>query len=377
MPENRREDFKNLLQNLGESLDISEAQYEEATKHYEAVGNWLNAKGSPIAAFVPTIYPQGSFRLGTVTKPVNEADEYDLDLTCELKALRKEDVTQSQLKSHVGDRLRANETYKKMLEECVRCWRLHYADSVRFHMDVLPAISDLGAGNGAGRVAGAILIPDKDLHAWQYSNPIGYAEWFKGRMKVRREAALVRLAEALRVKVEDVPDYKIKAPLQRAVQILKRHRDVMFKDDQDDRPISVIIATLAGHAYNNEADILEALERIIAGMPRFIEVRNGVAWVPNPVHPEENFADRWRSYPQRAVKFNRWLAQVRVDMEAALRGDVNEMVAGLEPRFGEKIVREAAARAFPSKAGAGRVSVVAAPAAREVRITSPSKPWGA
>ena len=373
MASNRREEFRNLLENLGESLDISEAQYEAATKHYEAVGKWLNAKDSPIVAYLPAIYPQGSFRLGTVTKPVNEADHHDVDLTCELKALREENVTQSQLKTFVGQRLLAHDTYKRMLEERNRCWRLEHADSVRFHMDILPAISDRRRPEGPGRIAGAILIPDKELHDWQSSNPIGYAEWFKLRMKVRREAGLVRLAEALRIKVQDIPDYKVKTPLQRAIQILKRHRDVMFAEDQDNRPISIIISTLAAHAYNNEADILEALENIVAGMPRYIEARNGVSWVTNPVNSQENFADKWQSHPQRGVAFTRWLRQIQVDLESAIKKtDVEDMVTGLKPRFGEKIITEAASRVFPMKSGTGRI---VAPAAREVQISNPSKPW--
>ncbi len=82
-----------LLQQLAESLDISDAQYEAAVKHYEAVGDWLSKNDSPIVVHDPQIYPQGSFRLGTMIKPFNDADQYDIDLVCELKALRKENVT--------------------------------------------------------------------------------------------------------------------------------------------------------------------------------------------------------------------------------------------------------------------------------------------
>jgi len=372
---NRRDDFRSLLQTVGESLDISETQYEAATKHYEAVSDWLKAEGSPLASCSPKMYSQGSFRLGTVTKPVNDDDEYDFDFACELKALREESISQSRLKKDLGARLNANETYRKMLEEGNRCWRLHYADSLRFHMDILPAIPDRRP-SATPTLLGAILIPDKTLHDWQASNPIGYSEWFKERMKVRREAALIRLAESMRVKVEDIPDYKIKTPLQRAIQILKRHRDMMFKNDRDDRPISIIITTLAAHAYNNEDDLLEALEKIVGGMPQHIEQRNGVAWVSNPVNPEENFADKWQTHPQRAAKFTRWLSQVQVDLGAALRADVDKMVSGLEPRLGEKVIREAAARVFPQKNAAVRASVAAVAPIREVRITNPSKPWG-
>ena len=123
---------------LAEALDISETNFQEARARYEAVGDWLKREGSELAPHVPDIYPQGSFRLGTVTKPINDADEYDIDLVCELTNLTKLEITQKQLKQMVGNRLKINETYRQMLnkEEGRRCWTLNYADGARFHMDI-------------------------------------------------------------------------------------------------------------------------------------------------------------------------------------------------------------------------------------------------
>ena len=58
----------------------------------------------------------------------------------------------------------------------------------------------------------------------------------------RRELVQRRLYAA----VEDVPTYELKTPLQRAVQLLTRHRDVMFADNPDVAPISMILTNLAG-----------------------------------------------------------------------------------------------------------------------------------
>ena len=37
-----------------------------------------------VACYNPEIYPQGSFLLGTVTRPLSDAEEYDIDLVSEL-----------------------------------------------------------------------------------------------------------------------------------------------------------------------------------------------------------------------------------------------------------------------------------------------------
>ncbi len=368
-----------ILQRLAESLDISDSQYESAVKHYEAVGKWLGDEDSPIATYDPQIYPQGSFRLGTMIKPINDTDEYDIDLVCKLKALRKENVTQKQLKDMIGDRLDANERYRKMLKEGKRCWTLQYADSARFHMDILPAIPD-DEINGVTRersvnlTESAILITDRELYNWQRSNPVGYAEWFKERMRIQFNAKRMLLAKSLRASVEEVPEYKVKTPLQQSIQILKRHRDIRFVDDQDDKPISIIITTLAAHAYNNEADLLEALVNIVHGMPSFIQRKEGAPWVENPVNPTENFADKWKKHPQRESKFHRWLKHILKDLDDALNaGDLDNMIGGLNPRFGDRIVNRAALKAFPDRPNSTSVVALAAPS---ISITNPSKPWG-
>lgn len=380
-----------FLLKLAEALDISETHFQEAKDRYEAVGDWLRRDGSDsLASFEPDIYPQGSFRLGTVTKPIDDADEYDIDLVCELKNLSKSEITQKQLKQMVGNRLKANETYKRMLnkEEGRRCWTLNYADGAHFHMDILPSIPEndifksrlMRHGVPSHLTSLAISLTDKTLpnfdlidSAWPQSNPRGYAEWFKSRMRVRFEAIRKAMAESLRASMEDVPEYRIKTPLQRVVQILKRHRDIMFQEDTDDKPISIIITTLAAHAYNNEADLLDALINVVDGMPRYILIVNGVTWIANPVNPLENFADKWQEHPQREQKFRGWLRQVRADLTRILKEeDINTVGDILKPKFGARAVNEALSKT--EKMVIGAAPFIARQPSR-IEITSPNKPW--
>jgi hypothetical protein len=121
------------------------------------------------------------------------------------------------------------------------------------------------------------------------------------------------IARSLQAKTEQVPDWRVKTTLQRSIQILKRHRDIAFGDDAD-RPISIIITTLAAHAYGGNGDLFSVLRHIVNGMPDHIERRDGVWWVPNPVQLEENFADRWNTHQERYRKFLEWLDQVRADL---------------------------------------------------------------
>ena len=398
MPHELRKQFAKFLQYLAEALDISETRYKQAEERYQAVGKWLGRDESILAPYHPEIYPQGSFRLGTVIKPISDAEEYDIDLVCEIK-LEKEKVRQKRLKEAVGQEIlgytQAN-NMKSRPEEGRRCWTLHYADGAQFHLDILPALPDgnsfklllesKGFSNDWSGLAIAITdntLPNYDFldPNWPQSNPRGYAEWFRERMKTQFEAQRKFLAESIQAKIEDVPEYRVRTPLQRAIQILKRHRDIIFAKDQDNKPISIIISTLAAHAYRNEGNLVEALINIVHGMPLYIQKIGDVSWVANPVNPIENFADKWREHPQRERNFRLWLQQVQNDLNKALLSkDIQAISELLKPSLGERVVNEALQK-FP-KSHIARSPIVLAGSAvsgrhepPRVEIKNPSKPW--
>ena len=97
-----------ILESVAEELDIPPTLHEEAVLHYNDVGDWLGASGSPLEPYTPEIYPQGSFRLGTVVRPVKENGEFDIDLVCRVSK-QKEQTTQDELKQLIGDRLKSRE----------------------------------------------------------------------------------------------------------------------------------------------------------------------------------------------------------------------------------------------------------------------------
>lgn len=370
MPQASQQQLADILERIAESLDIPDHVHEDAVKKYEEVGHWLEEKDAVGGRREPLVYPQGSFALGTVTKPIDEDGEYDIDLVYE-RDLRKTSITQEQLKEEAGEHLESfveylHESHREApkLEPGRRCWTLDYPD--QFHMDILPAIpNDEGRDSGGYQSETKILITDKDVREWQHSNPKGYANWFRKQMEYQfqeKRAAMARrqlLAEGVvnlqegmvKAAAEAVPDYKVKTPLQRAIQILKRHRDYYFRDDKDHRPVSIIINTLAANAYAEEDNLVDALLNLIRRMPDFIDDReiNGkrVAWVENPVNHAENFADRWQDeeFPEREEKFRGWLDKADRDFTEALQGGgLHKIIRILGSSLGEAVVKEAAAQ---------------------------------
>lgn len=336
---NEREKLASILQTSADKLDIPDHVYEDATLKYEDVGEHLAADDSDLRAYKPQIYVQGSFRLGTVVQPYGRGDEYDIDLVCQLE-MRKESVTQKDLKAKVGDRLKKREDLARILEPSRRCWILDYpaeAGMPGFHMDILPSIPN------EERKPTGILLTDTELTKWQKSNPVAYAEWFKKRMEVIFRVKKAALAETMLASIEEVPDWRVKTPLQRCVQILKRHRDIHFEKKPDVKPVSIILTTLAAHAYQNEEDIFDALTGIAKRMPNFIENRNGRWWVQNPVDDGENFADKWNDYPERRTAFMAWLQNVSIDFaNVSKAASVDDGLIMLEESLGKHTMEKVA-----------------------------------
>lgn len=359
MSSEKKDAFNRILEDLAGELGITKTQYENLATSYKAVGTWLNDDEN-LKGYDVNVYPQGSFRLGTIIQPINEDDDLDIDLVCRLTS-KPPYWTQEDLKESIGDRLKANAMYSKMIKEKDggrRCWTLLYRENDpkdKYHLDVLPAVVDRATISVIDEMAGreydyenvkksAIRITDKEDSGyavdsnssnWLKSFPDGYAAWFVSRCKtVERWEVLAEAVAPIGTYVEK------KTILQKAIQILKRHRDIMF-DGDDDKPISIIITTLASKAYNKENNLVDALMGIVQRMGLYIKNRGGISWVENPVNPEENFADKWPASPRKKVNFYKWLDAVKSDLQTLLTLVGQDRIYGfISDKFGERVIRK-------------------------------------
>lgn len=331
-----------VLRNAVAELDIPPDLREAANREYRRVGNWLAAEADGDAGWI--VHPQGSFLLNTVVLPTG-MDEYDLDSVCR-REIAKQNTTQSELKSGVGDVLSDYIAAHRDLpdgpvgrKERKRCWTLGYAPSMRFHLDVLPAIPNPEA------LPDGILITDRELHEWQRSHPLAFAAWFKRQAQTEFIAKRARLAEAAHTPPQAIPDWEVKTTLHRVVQVMKVHRNEYFRDHLDARPASILLTTLAAQAYRGERDLYEAVLETVELTPGYIVETDSGLWVPNPVEPGENFADKWRKEPHLAREFRAWIGQLSEDLRGAesSRG-LDRVAARLQESFGEQPIEKAVGR---------------------------------
>ena len=391
---------KRIIEEIAELIDIPDSSYELAENRYKDLADWFGRPEARCSKLDPHLSPQGSFRLGTVVRPLDENGEYDLDMGCRLRTgITKATHTQKQLKYLVGDDLenyRVARSIKETREEKHRCWRLKYADTLSFHLDVVPSIPEgvarkqmikeaMVKNGSADTLAKAVAdlagaITDNTLISypiisddWRISNSEGYALWFESRMELAKLLLEKWASAAKAAKIDKLPTFRRKSPLQQCVQILKRHRDVMFKDNPNGKPISIIVTTLAAAAYQGEVEIDDALESILIRMGGLI--RSTIPQIPNPVNPVEDFADKWAKpeYAQRKLEknFREWLVQANSDLREIQKVRSAELVAKLaHERFAVKLTSEDL-RKIPDL---DLVAMPEIPKSHTIAIP-PAKPW--
>lgn len=325
---------KSILKEMIEQLDLPDSIEKKVRERYKSIGEWFKRDDSTLKDV--DIFVQGSFGQGTTIKPLEDGEEYDLDMSCKVNIKSfKTKYTQKELMKMVKGELELYRKYAGIhseIEEKQRCLRLYYKDEVPFHLDFVPSVPMEEDGRyhtaiykhyeGDEKFASnltkyAVNIPDKEKENyntlsqdWHISNQQGYLLWFQRKI-AKNNASIIKSS------IEEIPVYEQKTVLQRCIQLLKRHRDKMFNGEKikDCKPSSIIITTLAARAYNGEQNIEQAILNILNTMSSYINTT--VPRISNPVKPEEDFSDRWDN-PKNVEyeledNFYRWLQQAKID----------------------------------------------------------------
>lgn len=309
--------FSKEMKEIFDKIDVSEYNYQKADNRYKSVSFYI--EDSFLSEFNPEIYLQGSFKLGTAIRPLTSEGSYDIDIVCKLNGFSIMDISQFDLKNKTGDVVKEYAISNSMKNDAVngkRCWTLNYVDESNFHIDILPAIPD------SFNVDDSICITDKRNPSynkissdWEISNPKGYYRWFREQSNYYEYKK--RMAESFQSSIEDVPYYKVKTPLQRVVQIFKRHAEVMFENKMEYKPTSIIITTLAAYAYPKaiiiSGDFTTLIMKIIENLMVGVEYDTDSPCVYNPANRKEKLSGKWDENNRYFKEFLTWINQLKVD----------------------------------------------------------------
>ena len=292
--EDKATQLDDLLERMAEGIQLDSTRYERMINSYEAVNNWIEEDEKFFKPFKYDVYPHGSVRILKTVKPIGR-DEFDLDIVIHLESNWSQHTPQ-RIYNELKRRLEEHEKYKTMLEAKNRCLRLNYSGD--FHMDIMLGIQENEFD------INKIKVPDRELGDWVSSNPRGYAEWFIAKAKQAKGLLIKKAVNS----AERIPadDFDTKRPLQRAVQLIKRYRDIYFEKDDTYKTGSIILTTIAGQFYSGEDSVFETVDNIITTIRAKVNQPLPRFKILNPVNVAEDFTDKWETEPKYYEAFKKF-----------------------------------------------------------------------
>jgi hypothetical protein len=322
---------ENIILEICSKLQLQPSLYELADERYHTIADTIQ-DDKAFTQLELRMYPQGSFRLKTTVKPL-KGNEYDLDFVVELP--KNSNMTPRQLYDHIYRILSTDGTHNNMLEKKSRCIRVCYAND--FHIDIMP-------GQAIERSTNEIIVPDRELKNWyHHSNPIGYSEWFENQARTKIEYILK--SQRIQCSAEPIEEQEIAShlePLRRAVQLIKRYRDI-YCDKNNTEPVrSIVLCTLMGYTsteFTNEMSIMMDFCRYVNGK---IATSNGEPFeVRNPV-VDEVLTEKWVEDKQNYKDFVNMMKALTDDLDRLNKDVTNaSAIKQLQIMFGETITNDA------------------------------------
>lgn len=254
----KRDSWQHFLLRAAREISLSEPQYSKINERYSQLQKILSASDNPLLAEAH-IFVQGSIRLQTTIKPVSGAfaDMNTIDADAIIWLPHAQGVDANEVLEAIEARFKEGSRVQEDIQPLRRGIRIVYADeSPGFHIDVTPARAINGnvEENGEGKLE----VPDR-VTGWKASSPIPYSNWLQAastQQIVAMDSLALNKSERIFEAATQDPlptyqDYLDQDPLRATIKLLKRHRDewAIRTKNEDFRPISAVITTLATHAY--------------------------------------------------------------------------------------------------------------------------------
>ena len=356
----RKQDIKKII----DGLDITPSMFKNAEEKYKNIAKYLNERGLNV-----DISLQGSFAIGTATKPYSNGKDkaYDIDVICQFE---NENLTSEEIRNSLISTLNDSEVYNDKIKEWPKCFTLEYAKigDYEFSIDLVPTILDenpniCGKNVSEKYLVNVLKIATKESkYGWYTINPKGYQTWFNdinSRFALyNRENRMRSLFEAnkqIYASVEDIPEYFNKSSLQEAIQILKRSRDIYFSKihKEDNKPASIIITTFATLIANNSSTDIDSIDLVFNVLKELnhyssdelyskivspIIKKDGKWEFLNPVNDKDNLLDSWNKDKENATLFFNWVKKTNKDFSDIIDLNNNEHIGILGNSLGNEIV---------------------------------------
>ena len=368
--ETRIKDIKKVIRNL----DITPTMFKNAEEKYKNIAKYLNEHGLNV-----DISLQGSFAIGTATKPYSDGKdkEYDIDVIC---LFNNSSTSSFEIRDKLISTLNSSEIYSNKTKEWPKCLTIEYSQlgDYDFSIDLVPTTIDtsfdLGECVNPKYLTDVFKIATKDsTYGWYTINPKGYQQWFNDINqrfalydKEQRMKMLFEENKQVYASVEDIPEYFNKSSLQEAIQILKRIRDIYFSKIQAEKfkPASIIITTFAALVAKDcptNIDSVALAYEIIKKLKLYSTddiyhnisspiIKKGSKWeFLNPVNSKDNLIDSWNEKQENSELFFKWVKKTYDDLDKIMDINSHNYLDVIGNSFGNEIVDKLFERKKPQQ----------------------------
>ena len=294
-------------------IQLSATAHGKAVQRYKTIADWLERDDSPLKGLIQLFYPQGSMAIGAAIASGVTDDDFDLDMVLQalcagLTAKEVLDVLFQAINGKPGSR------YYGRTKRRTRCVTVGYSD---MHIDVTPAERLYATPERQSNIFHHKAPQDPGQRV--VANPYGFAEWFNRKTPdsgfAEQYASRARAYEAsLLVEAADADPVPPPEPAVRkslavvALQLLKRWRNVQYRNRGGRKPPSIVMSKLVADAAGQTATLSDEMLHQATSMLAFFEDSHSAGRcieVVNPVCPNDVLTDRWPgTIEQQAVFLN-------------------------------------------------------------------------
>ena len=305
-----------LLMDVARRIQLTKTKHEAAERNFRALCQHVDREGSPLHQLVSECYPSGSFAIGTAIASRVAKDQHDVDVVIELNisSITVPHLVIDTLYDAInGD---PNSRYYGKVAKKSRCVTVTYEDNTT--VDLMPVARFDGGPKRAGNVFHHKPKTGEEYH--KAVNPWGFANYFNSQVEydaafydALKGRRLIVEGELIKAETQPMPDHaplEEKSPRVVALQIIKRNRDIAYRQQARRglrKPPAVVLAAIALEAGPVQASLVDEVISVANAIRQRLTERNGprgALQVFNPAYMLDEFTDRWPENRDAQAIFN-------------------------------------------------------------------------
>ena len=332
-----------LYADIAIRIQLSATAHGKAVQRYETIADRLERDDSPFKGLIDLFYPQGSMAIGAAIASGVTNDDFDLDMVLQARCgwwTPKEvlDLLFEAINGKPGSR------YYGRARRRSRCVTIEYSG---MHIDVTPAERLPATPERQSNIFHHKAPEDPGRRI--IANPYGFAEWFirktpdsgfaeqyASRARVYEASLLVEAADADPVPPPEPAAHKSLAVV--ALQLLKRWRNVQYRNRGGRKPPSIVMSKLVADAAGQAATLSDEMLHQATSMLAFFEDSHSAGRcieVVNPACPADVLTDRWPGAIEQQAVFLKDLRRLVRRLQQLDDCDLGEMKQIMVELFGE------------------------------------------